>query len=521
MPTPRAHGGAPLQHFDLNLPAFKGLNKQARGAVLGPEWATRLENTVLDGSNRVSARHGWNKTTTTPAAGNFVQMHEYLTAAGTAEIIATGDDNKIYKSTDEGATWTDVTGTAGVTDPNMQFQMFNDTLLGFQDNDSIVSYSGTSFSDATVNSGTAPDGRAGLAAFGRVWGVDFDGVTIRASALLDETRWAEADGGAIFDMTNVWKGTDTIQALAEFNGALVVFGKRNIIVWTDGQGSALGLDPLQMYVVDIISGVGCIARDTVVGVQGDLWFLDTTGVQALGRLIDARSNPLNNVSANVQDELNGFVQQANTVNIRALYSPKERFYLLSIPLGSTTEVGSVFCFDTRGFLEGGAARVTGIWNQMVPTAMMVRNNGDIISSLKEKTGEVGKYDGYLDENDTYVVEYESAWTDLERPTLKILKRLNGLFFIQSATDVTFKWAFDFSDTFRKATTTFPSSGEVAEWGVGEWNVDEFGGGVALQEKQVGGSGTGEYIKIGFTVEINAEKVSTQQLTLYAKDGRLR
>lgn len=520
MPTPRAHGGAPLQHFPLNLPGFKGLNKQARGAVLGPEWATRLENTVLDTSNRLASRKGWNPRTTTAAGEDFVQLTEYVTAGGTTRLIATGDGGTLYHSTDDGATWADVTDTATVVNSNMQFGMFNDELLGFQENGGIVMYDGTDFEDLTVNSGTAPDGRVGLCAFGRVWGVDFDQNTIRISAILDATRWDEADGGATIDMMNVWPNTDTVQALAAFNGALVVFGKRNIVIWEDGEGSTRGLDPLQMYIADTISGVGCLSRDSVVNVKGDLWFLDDTGVQSLGRLINEKSNPLINISANVQDELLGFAQQANANNMRAVYSPEDRFYLLSIPLGTATETGVVFCFDTRGFLENGAARCAGLWNQMVPTAMIVRDNLSLVMALKEIQGEVGTYSGFLDNLDSYVLDYESGWTDLQSPTLKILKRIAALMFIQSATTVTMKWAFDFADTFTSAQVTFPSSGDFSEWNVGEFNEDEFGGGVALSEKRTAGRGTGEYIKLGFSVNINAEEVSCQQLTLYAKEGRL-
>lgn len=521
MSIQRQHGGAALQHFPLNLPGFKGLNTQARGAVLGPEWATRMENTILDSSNRVASRKGWSISTTTPAGEDFVQIAEYFTAAGTAELIATGDSNTLYHSANDGATWSDVTSTAGVTDPNMQLQMFNDLMIGFQQDDSIVVYNGTNFSDLTVNSGTAPQGGVGLAAFGRLWAVDDDGVTIRVSAILDETRWSESDGGAILDTTSVWKGTDTVQALAEFNGALVVFGRRNILVWTDGQGSALGLDPVNLYVADTLTGIGCIARDSVVGVKGDLWFLDDTGVQSLGRLINERSNPLDNVSKNIQDDLREVVEQGNTANIRAVYSPQDRFYLLSIPLGTTTEQGSCYCFDTRGRMQDGSFRVSGVWNQLVPTAMVVRDNLDLLIALKEKQGEVGRYSGYLDEQDTYIVNFESGWTDLEQPTIKILKRVTGLMFVQSATDVTFKWAFDFDDNFKSASTIFPGGSAAAEWNVDEWDEGEFGGGVNISEKKVGGKGTGEYIKIGFTVEINSEEVSIQQLGLYAKQGRLR
>ncbi|MGH8338170.1 MAG: hypothetical protein ACRETL_15400, partial [Gammaproteobacteria bacterium] len=276
----RAHGGAPLENFPLNLPGFKGLNKQARGSVLGPEWATRLENTVLDTSNRVASRKGWAPQTSVPNADAFVQMMEYNNA-GTFELIASTDNNTLVMSDDDGDTWAAVTGTATVTDPNMQFVVFRDKVIGFQDGGTNVIYTGAAF--ANLSGAGQPAGGVGLAAFGRLWVKDTP-TTVKYCALLDETDWTGTDAGTI-DLTSVWKGQDEIVALAEFNGCLVIFSTRTIIVYTDGAGSVLGIDPVQMYVVDTISGIGCIARDSIANIKGDLWFLDDTGVHSLGRLI--------------------------------------------------------------------------------------------------------------------------------------------------------------------------------------------------------------------------------------------
>lgn len=517
MPTPRAHGGAALQHFPLNVPGFKGLNKQARGAVLGPEWATRLENTVLDSSNRVASRKGWQRAAASADLTDQVVQIIKFNNAGVDELIATTADDKLWKSTSGGTAWTDVTNTATVIDPNMQLVTFNNKVLGFQDSGDVVIYTGTSFTD--LNATSQPERSVALAAFGRLWVKDTN-YSLKYCSLLDETDWTGSDTGAI-DLTSVWQGQDEITALAEFNGALVIFGSRNIVIYTDGAGSALGIDPVTAYVADTIGGIGCIARDSVALVKGDLWFLDDTGVHSLGRLISERSNPINNISANVQDELKKFVTLASVSDVRAVYSPRDRFYLLSLPLGSgSSENGVVFCFDTRGALEDGSYRCAGIWNSMVPLAMVIRENLDLISAIRTNEGYVGSYATYSDHLSTYVMEYESGWTDLGDQNLKFVKRLSGLLFVQSATQVTYKWAFDFVDTFKTATTTYPGGADVSEFGAGEFNVDEFGGGVNLREKRVGGKGSGEYIKIGMSINIDGDEVACQQINLYAKQGRL-
>ena len=102
------------------------------------------------------------------------------------------------------------------------------------------------------------------AAFGRIWAVDDDKQTVRYCALLDETKWATASGGGSIDMRNVWSnGMDYVTAISSIGSNLVIFGRKHIVIYTDGSGSELGVDPTQMYVVDIIEGTGCVARDSL------------------------------------------------------------------------------------------------------------------------------------------------------------------------------------------------------------------------------------------------------------------
>ena len=520
MPTPRAHGGAGLAHIPLNLPGFKGLNLQTRGALLGPEWATRLENTVLDKINRVAARKGYNETTVTGwSTENATQIAEYRTHSGTRHIIAVTDGDTLYASTDAGVTYSDVTNTATVTDTNMQFVNFNDSLYGIQDGGTVVVYAGTNFVDHAPAGIT--DGSAGLSAFGRLWISDSNGHDIAYSALLDATDFNGSDAGVI-SLENVWDGTDVVVAMAEHNGALVVFGRRNIVVYTDGQGSALGIDPLQMYVADTISGIGCLARDTVQAVDGDLWFLSETGLVSLQRLITQKSNPLSNLSSNIQDALLDDTLSTTATTIRSVYSPVDNLYLLSIPDGSgTTEIGKAYAFDTRGKLEDGSARCTGIWFNLVPMGLLRDENNEMVLSIRSAPGGTGKYDGFLDDTTEYVMDWESAWTDLGDPNLKILKRITGIFIVEQDTDVLFKCAFDFQ-TGRGSTAAknLGGGGLLSEYNIAEFGIGEYGGGIALREKSVACSGTGEHIKIGLTSQVKGE-LAIQQTAIYAKIGRLK
>ena len=516
----RMHGGAALQHVPLATPGFKGLNTEQAAGLLGPEWATVLTNAVIDGAGRLAARQGWSDQTTTPNGEAFVSGFEYEDHAGNVELLLTSATT-VERSTDDGATFSDVTGTAAFTSGDWFFINFADKAIGVQDGEAPMVYSGSTASQIS-DGGSEPTGGVGCAFGGRLWIADTDGHTLKYCALLDETDWSGTDAGS-FDFKNVWNDTDTIQAVIGHNGALVVFGKKNIIFITDGTGSAKGIDPTQAYVVDVLSGAGCINQKTVQPVDGDLWFVGEQGLMSLGRLIQERSNPMDNLSRNVQSSLLEALNDTSfsTANLRSVYSPENRFYLLSLPKASgSTEIGKCWVFDTRARLEDGSARCLGQWDGLVPTVLIRRDNGDILSANRDNTGELFLYDGNSDDGATFGFSYRSGWTDLGAPgVLKIFKRFGGVFFANTATTVGFKWAFDFDQSFKSRTKTFSGADTGGTWDAGLWDTATWGGGTQLREGTVVPSDTGKYIKWGIDVTITGE-FSLQQLELYAKLGRM-
>jgi hypothetical protein len=333
--------------------------------------------------------------------------------------------------------------------------------------------------------------------------------------LLNAADWSSADS-YLFDMSSIWLGEDEITALVAFNGSLVVFGRKNIVFFVDGQGSALGLDPTQMYVADTMSGTGCIARDSVQQVDGDLWFLSNNGLQSLGRLVTQKSNPLDNLSKPVQDYLRDALEGYTVANLRSVYSPLDRFYLLSLPVVSGG--GEAIVFDTRGKLQDGSARCMGTWT-LAPLAMSVSRAGTLYMSRYGNTGEVGTYAGGLDNTTPYPFAFESGWLDLtQQGYLLFPKRVEGIFFSDEDISVNFRWAYDFSSDFQSRPKSFTVD-SAALYGSAIWGTALWGGGMSLRRGKVHGAGNGEYIKVGISASINGAAFAVQQLDLFAKVGR--
>jgi hypothetical protein len=521
MPSPKGTG-APLAPISLVSPGGFGLNKQNDAAILGPEWATEALNAVFDLSGRLTARKGWSPNTTTPMSGTPIVdvIHEYIKEDGTRSIISTGG-SKIWQGT---TAPTDITGTATITvGDNWQFLNFNDKCIGVQQGEQPIVSTGGNFADITASSGTAPQGNCGLAAFGRVWIAHSDRQTIKYSNLLDETGWNAGSSGSI-DMSSVWpNGMDEIVALAAYNGSIAVFGKNTIVFYRDIVGAKLGIDPTALYVSDTIVGTGCVARDSVQQVEnGDILFLSANGIQSLQRLIQERSNPMNNVSMNVRDYLLAFVGGETMSEVRSIYAPKEGFYLLILPT-----VQRVFCFDTRSRLPDGTLRITE-WASRLKSGTRANDN-TIYIALAHLGGRIGTYAGYNDRTaadgaTTYDFKYNSGWLDLgveAASYIKILKTINGTVLSGVAGNtIAVLWDFDFQNAFNSANVLFDSTGGAGEWGIGEWGIMEWGGGASLQRFNVPASGSGQFIKIGINVPIDSNTFVLQQMNLYAKIGRL-
>lgn len=503
--------------LDLVAPGFLGINTEREGAILDPQWCTEALNAVLDTSGRLASRKGWTTDTTTAIAGSkkVRSLWEFKKADETVEMIVAWDGGISNDIADpEG---NDISGSVTDADGNWWFQNFRDVCLGFQAGQKFIRYTGTgNFVTVVESNGTAPSGAVGLCAFGRVFGLDADGVTIKYSVLLDETDWASTGSGTI-DMTSVWTdGTDTVTGLFAFNGNLVVFGKRHVVIFTDGQGSELGIDPAQIYVTEAIAGTGLISQWTVQPVgETDILYLSRNGVQSLNRTIQEKSNPVKNLTkANRAQIRDDFDSSVSPDTMRSAYSPEEGLYFLTSP-GIRTWV-----MDQRRRPEdadGDQMSITTRWD-LAPTAWAVRGNGAI---LLGDDGQVGTYSGVSDDGTAFTFTYLSPWLDFGEEVanrLKMLKRISSILFISAGVDVEYTWDVDFGALHRTFTQTF--TGGSAEWGQAEWGVAEWSGTLKLVIQRGSARATGQYFRIGIEAVDITGTLALQQLQMFLKLGRI-
>jgi len=493
-----------LQSIAIQAPGFFGLNTQDSPTSLPEQFALVADNCVIDQFGRIGARKGWSYVTTA-TTDSIVMISEFVKSDGTTEIISASNSN-IYKGT---TTLTDITPASHtVSDGLYDHATLNGVHYLFREGSDPIYYDGTTCDEVSAHadySGTVPSGDIVQSGFGRLWvaKTSTNNTTIYWSDLLTGFKWDTGSSGSI-DVSKVWPdGADEITALSIHNNFLVIFGKRQILIYSGAN------DPATMQLTDTVVGIGCIARDSVQTTGSDLIFLSDTGVHSLGRTIQEKSSPMRDISKNIRTELTSYIT-SETAHVISAYSPEEAFYLLQLPSSGLT-----YCFDMRVPLQDGAHRATQ-WDTITPQALLRSRDGVLYIG---KPNGIAKYDGYTDNGNSYQMSYFTNYIDFGAPSnLKLLKNLKITVIGGSATDVTLNWGYDYSYAYKKKRFTL-STQVIAEYNIAEYNIGEFNAGVLVNRPNVNASGGGQVVQLGIEAEVNGAAVSIQRMTAQAIVGR--
>lgn len=498
-----------LRNITIAAPGFAGINTQDSPISVGTEFCLIAENAVIDQFGRIAARKGYEvQTTDNTALGSapLQGIFEFLDTDGSLTTVSTGN-NKVFTGE---TTLTDITPVgATITADNWKGVTFNGFLFLFQDSQDPIYYDGTTC-DLVENhanySGTVPTGNEVIASFGRLWAVSPDKTTIYWSDLLNGFSWDTGSSGSI-NVNKVWSDqSDEIQALAAHNGYLIIFGKRQILVYKGPQ------DPATMELADTVNGVGCIARDSLQSTGQDLIFLADSGVRSFNRVIQEKSLPMRDISKNVRNDLMGLAT-IQALPIKSVYSEDNAFYLISFPTSN-----AIYCFDMRGQLQNGSHRTT-LWTGITPRAFCTKRDGTVL--FGDNNG-ISEYKGYNDNDNTYQFRYFSSYLDFgAQSNLKFLKKLNITIIGGQNTTATLNWGYDYTSAYTAETFNFVSA-NLAEYGIAEYNTSEaeYNASVVIQEPRVNTSGSGTVVQIGLEAQINNAPFSIQKIDIHALLGRI-
>lgn len=529
-----------LNAISVAAPGFFGLNTQESGVTLPPNFAYEATNCVIDKFGRIGARKGWTKvngSTNADLGTNKIQtLFEVIKEDG--NVVISAGNNKLFtgRSSLTTATVRNSTNTGDlsytITDNHWQIAaMPYDSGLNASSHAYLVqaghpalvfhelgatahAHTGSYGFQRLADIGSIPSGFTAdtftpncvLSAYGRMWYADITGdkQTVYFSDLLNGDNLTTGSSGSL-NIATVVPNNDPIVALAAHNNFLIIFCKRNIVVYSGAD------DPATLTLADTIKGIGCIARDSVQNTGTDIIFLSDTGVRSLLRVIQEKSLPFRDLSKNVRDDLMTYVNSETTKLIKSAYSPNDAFYVLSLPTS-----GFAYVFDMRTALEDGSARVT-TWNNISPNALFVTEARELLIG---KSGYIGKYGGYLDDTSSYRMVYNTSFFDFNESTMvKILKKINVIVFGGAAQTFIVKWGYDYGGLNYSSELTLLDS-NVAQFGISEYNTTaEYSGSEDINQLFTPGMGYGKVLQVGFEVEVSSNAMSIQKFDVFVKGGR--
>ena len=407
--------------------------------------------------------------------------------------------------------------------------------------------------DVAINTYSTPNGvttfnpSCGMGFYGRLWcgGISAAKDVLYDSALLDGDDWNGTGTGNI-DLKTVWNN-DEIVHIAPFFGKLVIFGKSNIAIYNTPT------DPANMALDEVISGIGCVNRDSVQTIGDDLVFLSATGLRSLNRTTEKENLPLTDYSINIKDTLTRNISVST--NVKSVYVVTEGIYILSFVDNNITYV-----FDFKQFTSNNTPRVT-TWsflNDREPASMI---DTELYSGLLvgQKDGSIAGYEGFFDTDMSYAnsavvftnaaitADISSIWIPMgDNISASILKRLMLVLQGGSGSTLGLKWYVDYNinpSATTQITLNPVTSGIVALWGASSslYGALNAGGAHAssghnatthptastytpvygLQEYRTALTGSAKQLKLNLSIVSNGYDTSIQDLSILSLQGKIR
>jgi len=508
-----------MRTFSVIAPGFSGLNTQDSPVGMDSKFALEANNCIIDKAGRIGSRKGWtpvNTASATLGTSNVESIGELIDSTGNRTIFVCGN-SKIFKIVSTALV--ELTYGGGGTAPvisanNWQTATLNGLLVFFQEGYDPLVYDPTvstttyrRLSEQSGATGTAPKADCGIAAYGRIWAArtDTDKVTIYWTDTLTDHKWSGGTSGSL-NLYGVWpQGGDEVVGLSTHNNQLIIFGKKQILIYTGAK------DPSTMTLSDVIVGAGCIGRDTIANTPDDVIFLSDGGLRTLARTIQEKSAPLSVASRTVNDDVLGYISiETSGKTIKSVYSPADSFYLLTFVNNRFT-----FCFDMRMPFQDGSYRVT-TWSGISPKCYYYSGNRTLYLG---QPGYVGKYFGYADNTSNYRMSYYTPWLDFGDPIrTSIMKKINMTMLGAVNQPIVYKWGFDYVPATNMQTVNIAGVSSIAQYGVSEYGIAEYNANLVINSISSSMSGTGKVVQLGLECQVTGSPISMQKVDVYTKDG---
>ena len=497
---------------NLASPGNQGLNTEDAGVDAPVEFAKVAVNCVLSKDNRLAARKGLDVIASPSISYSSAvgRIFENINPDGSQSLIWSAD-LKVFVGY---PTMTNITGAASITSNDWQFCSLQNTVFAAQRDHTPLAWkliAGTWTAQvltlATDQAAEKPD--IAVAAYGRVFTAN--GSTIKNkvwfSEELNPLNFTTLGAGSL-DLSYAMAGGDVIVSIAAISNKLVFLCRKQIIIYTVDQAA----DPF-LVLDDVIKGVGCVSRDSVVNTGEDLLWLADQGVVSLGRLISTDGQlPIGDISANVHSSVvNDIGATADLTTIKACWWEAEKSYLLLF-----SSFDKIYNFNLR--VKNQRGPVVTLWDTLKGTTCIATDiNRNIYFGV---IGNWMTYRNYGTAVDSYRMKYYSGFMDFGDPSsFKFLKNISFQVRTQTPQPAVVKWGFDYTDNYESSSFVVAGGGTPSEYGEAEYGVSEYSSGPMLTDLRSNGSRSGQVLQFGIEADIQGNEFIIYRCEVQATAGK--
>ena len=218
--------------------------------------------------------------------------------------------------------------------------------------------------------------------------------TLYASDILDPSVWDSTNSIII----NADDG-DEITAIVQFyQNRIIVFKRRRIFQVTIPSDATSGAD----WIVELISNnTGCVASQTAVQVNSDVFFLADDGLRSVVR---SAADDFTTVGLPISEVVKDEIQEINTAQVgKASALFYDNRYFLAIPTGANDYNDTLLIYNT--VLQA----FEGVWSPQVMQFTLSNFSGQGVRALgKSTTGIILQYNGHKNPSQTTSADYQDA-----------------------------------------------------------------------------------------------------------------
>lgn len=112
----------------------------------------------------------------------------------------------------------------------------------------------------------------------RIYAISDDGQTVKFSAVGSPTDWTTSGNAGSLPVAQHFGSGQRACGLGVYQGKLAVFSDKSVQLWT------VDPDPTKMAIDNVVDGVGTLHHGSIRSVNGDLFFLASSGVRSMTTL---------------------------------------------------------------------------------------------------------------------------------------------------------------------------------------------------------------------------------------------